>query len=378
MAPEIPAPIHVWHDGPLPEGVKASAQRLASSEGVRHVALMPDAHLAEDVCIGVAVGTDHTLYPSAVGGDIGCGVAALAFEAEASAVADPRIAARVLAALYEAVPFVRHRRGQGPPLPEALCDLRLSPALDRVRRREAQAQLGTLGSGNHFLELQSDEDGRLWLMLHSGSRGLGQAIRDHHLRAARSGRFGLPFLEADSEPGRAYLADVEWALAYAEASRRAMVEAVVALLARTLSITPDHASYRSCHHNHVRRERQGGRDLWIHRKGAIPAASGEPGLVPGSMGTFSVHVQGLGHADALGSAAHGAGRRMSRGEARRRVSVSQLAREMRGVLFDHRLAPALRDEAPSAYKDAGDVLRAQSDLARVVRRLRPVLVYKGV
>jgi tRNA-splicing ligase RtcB (3'-phosphate/5'-hydroxy nucleic acid ligase) len=371
--------VRIWHDGPLPPGLKATVDRLAQSEGVRRVAVMPDAHLSDEVCIGTAVGTDGPIYPGAVGGDIGCGVAAVAFDAAADSVFDPKTAARLLAGFYEAIPFVRHRRTAAPPLPENLEARPLSsPVLERVRRREAEAQLGTIGSGNHFLELQADEDRRLWLMLHSGSRGLGQAIRDHHLERCRSGRLGLRFLEAESPAGRAYLDDLDWALAYAEASRQRMVEAAADVVRRVLGAEADVYSRVTCHHNHVRRETHGGESLWVHRKGAISAAAGEAGLIPGSMGTLSVHVIGLGHEDALASAAHGAGRRLSRTDARRRISVAQLAREARGVFFDHRLAAPLRDEAPSAYKDLEGVLQAQRDLARVVRRLRPVLVYKGV
>jgi tRNA-splicing ligase RtcB (3'-phosphate/5'-hydroxy nucleic acid ligase) len=368
----------VWHDGPLPEGVRASAQRLADSDDVRHVALMPDAHLAEDVCVGAVLATSGTLYPSAVGGDIGCGMAAVAFDVEAAAVAEPSVAARILSALAGSVPFARHRRAACPSLPPALRERRLSSSdLEAVRKREAEMQLGTIGSGNHFIELQADEDGRLWLMLHSGSRGIGPAIRDHHLRRCRAGRLGLRFLDAESEAGRAYLADVAWALAYAEASRRRMVEVVADVLGRVAGAAPLWDSFLSCHHNHVRREIHGSETLWVHRKGAIPAAEGVVGLLPGSMGTFSVHVVGRGNEASLGSCAHGAGRRLSRTAARHHISVSQLGRETAGVLFDHRVARSLREEAPSAYKDLTHVLRAQHDLARVVRRLRPVLVYKG-
>jgi tRNA-splicing ligase RtcB len=369
--------ISVWHDGPLPDGVKASAQRLAASDGVRRVALMPDAHLAEDVCVGTVVGTTGTLYPAAVGGDIGCGVATIAFDVEAARVTE--VAARVLHGLYQRVPFVRHRRDGAPALPAALRDRSLSAlTLEKTRRREAEAQLGTIGSGNHFIELQADEDGRLWLMLHSGSRGLGQAVRDHHLRLCRGGRLGLRFLEADSPLGRDYLADMDWALGYADASRRRMIEVAADVLARELGAAPDPDSYVSCHHNHVRQETHDGETLWVHRKGAIPAGRNELGLVPGSMGTYSVHVRGLGHPGAMGSSAHGAGRRLSRSDARRRISVQQLARETGGVFFDHRLAASLRDEAPSAYKEIGGVLAAQHALTRVIRQLRPLLVYKGV
>jgi tRNA-splicing ligase RtcB len=368
-----------WHDGPLPDGVRAAARRLAESEGVRRVALMPDAHLADDVCIGTVVGTEGTLYPAAVGGDIGCGVATVAFDVEADRVSDPAVAARILTGLYERVPFVRHRRALAPALPSRLAERPLSsPLLERTRRREAEAQLGTIGSGNHFLELQADHDGRLWLMLHSGSRGLGPAIRDHHLARGRHGRLGLAFLEDDSDAGRAYLADLEWALDYADASRRHMISAATEVLGDVLGASRDENTYVGCHHNHVRREVHDGLSLWVHRKGAIPAGRGEVGLIPGSMGTLSVHVLGSGHPGAMGSCAHGAGRRLSRSAARRGISVPQLAREARHVHFDHRLARSLREEAPSAYKDLEGVLRAQHELAQVVRRLRPVLVYKGV
>lgn len=157
-----------------------------------------------------------------------------------------------------------------------------------------------------------------------------------------------------------------------------MVRAVRGVLERVLGVHADEASYVSCHHNHVRRETHAGEELWVHRKGAISALGGEPGLVPGSMGSASFHVEGRGNIEALASSAHGAGRRMSRMEARRRLSGRDVQRELRGIWFDHRLASALRDEAPSAYKDIERVLRAQHDLVRIVRRLRPVLCFKGV
>jgi len=340
---------------------------------------MPDAHLAEDVCVGAVRATSGTLYPSAVGGDIGCGMAAVAFDIEAQAVTDARVAARILSAFGARVPFARHRRAAFPSLPQTLRERCLSsPELEAVRCREAEMQLGTLGSGNHFIELQADEGGRLWLMLHSGSREIGPAIRDHHLRRCHVGRLGLRFLEAESEAGRCYLADVQWALDYADASRRQMVEAVADALGGVARAVPLWDTIATCHHNHVRQETHASETLRVHRKGAIPAGAGAVGLVTGSMATFSVHVVGLGNEASLGSCAHGAGRRLSRTAARHQVSIVQLGRETAGVFFDHRLARSLREEAPSAYKDLTHVLRAQRDLARVIRRLRPVLVYKGV
>jgi tRNA-splicing ligase RtcB len=340
---------------------------------------MPDVHLSADVCVGTVVATDGPLYPNAVGGDIGCGVAALAFDAEAARLDDERAAAAVLAGLYRAIPLARHGRRRAPGLPPPLAARALSaPALESLKQGDGALQVGTLGRGNHFVELQSDAEGRLWLMLHSGSRGIGQAIRDHHLARATPGGGGLRYLRAGSAEGRAYLSDLEWAVDYAEAGRRAMVAAACEVVRAALGAEADEATFVSCNHNHVRLETHLGEALWVHRKGAIPAAAGEAGLVPGSMGTRSYHVEGRGCPEALASSAHGAGRRLSRTDARRMLSAKDVTRELRGVWFDHRLAAGLRDETPSAYKDVDAVLRSERELVRVVRRLRPVLCFKGV
>jgi tRNA-splicing ligase RtcB len=375
---ETPAAVTCrWIEGKLPRDVEAALERLARGEDVRRIAVMPDVHLSADVCIGTVVATAGTLYPNAVGGDIGCGVAALAFEGEASLI-DRQSAALILAGLYGAIPMTRHGRKGARPLPHGLAARTLShPSLEAVKK-EAALQVGTLGRGNHFVELQADEAGRLWLMLHSGSRGIGQAIRDHHLARGEVGGNGLRFLHADSPQGRDYLHDLEWALEYAEANRLALASAAQGVVERVLGVGADEASWVSCNHNHVRRETHEGETLWVHRKGAMSAAAGEPGLIPGSMGTSSFHVLGRGCEAALSSSAHGAGRRMSRTDARRTLSTKDVTRELRHVWFDHRLAAGLREEAPSAYKDIGDVLRAQHDLVLVVRRLRPVLGFKGV
>jgi tRNA-splicing ligase RtcB len=372
------AVVRSWAEGPLDRDVEAALERLARSEDVRRIAVMPDVHLAADVCVGTVVATSRALYPNAVGGDIGCGVAALAFDCEAARLGDERAAAAVLAGLYRAIPLTRHGRKRAPGLRPELADRPLSsPSLESLKLRDGVLQAGTLGRGNHFVELQSDPEGRLWLMLHSGSRGLGQAVRDHHLARCVAGRSGLRYLDAVSPEGADYLRDMAWAVDYAEWSRRTMVGAVCEIVDRVLRALPDEGTYVSCSHNHVRRETHEGEALWVHRKGAISAAAGEPGLIPGSMGTHSFHVEGRGCAEALASSAHGAGRRLSRTNARRQLSAKDVTRELRGVWFDHRLAPGLREEAPSAYKDVDAVVRAERDLVRVVRRLRPVLSFKG-
>jgi tRNA-splicing ligase RtcB len=367
-----------WVAGALDRDVEAALERVARSDDVRRIAVMPDVHLSADVCVGTVVATRRALYPNAVGGDVGCGVAALAFHGEASRLGDERAAAAVLAGLYRSIPLTRHGRKRALGLAPELASRSLSaPSLESRKGRDGALQVGTLGRGNHFVELQADEEGRLWLMLHAGSRGIGQAIRDHHLARGTAGRTGLRYLDGDSPDGAAYLQDVAWAVDYAESSRRAMVAAVCELVRTVLGVEADEGTYVACNHNHVRRETHDGETLWVHRKGAISARAGEPGLIPGSMGTRSFHVEGRGCAEALTSSAHGAGRRLSRTDARRLLTARDLTRQLAGVWFDHRLAAGLREEAPSAYKDVDAVLRAQRELVRIVRRLRPVLCFKG-
>jgi tRNA-splicing ligase RtcB len=367
--------VKAWLAKPLPPGVARAVERIASAEDVRHVAVMPDVHLARDVCVGLVVATRKLIYPAAVGSDIGCGIAAIGFDVEADAITRDGIGYRLFTGLHKAVPIHRHRSGQ---LPEELINASLSDQrLDTIRRRDGSVQFATLGRGNHFLEFQRDGDGRLWLMVHSGSRAIGQAIRDFHegRDATESGR--LVAIDAESDVGSAYLADARWARTYAKASRRAMIDTAGLLLRNLIGAAPEASTYFDCDHNHVRRESHFGTELWVHRKGAMSADEGKAGSIPGSMGTETYHVTGRGNAESLRSSSHGAGRAMSREEARRTIKPTQLNRQMRGVLFGRRWAGSLCEEAPAAYNDVKAVIRAQAQLTRVVRRLRPVLVYKG-
>ncbi|MEM7157316.1 MAG: RtcB family protein [Myxococcota bacterium] len=370
--------VHQWVAEPLSADVKQAIDRLARDEDVHRVAVMPDVHLSKEVCVGVALATRRTLCPAAVGGDIGCGMAAVAFEAPAELLADAAHAAALLEGLYETVPIMRHRRSAGVQLPASLAERTLSDAaLEATKEREAALQFGTLGRGNHFVELQADDAGGLWLMVHSGSRGMGQAIRQAHERKGRRNRAGITVLEADSDAGRAYLSDLEWALDYAARSRERMVARVAEVLAARFGVRAREDSTVACHHNFVRRETHEGQALWVHRKGAISARAGELGIIPGSMGTASFHVEGRGCTAALCTSSHGAGRAMSRSVARRRITGAQLSDAMEGIWFDRRLSRRLLEEAPGAYKDIGQVMRAQRDLTRAIRRLTPLLVFKG-
>jgi tRNA-splicing ligase RtcB len=395
--------IQYWLSEPLGKDVRQSLERLAELEDVARIAVMPDVHLANEICVGTVVATRGRLIPAAVGGDIGCGMAALCFDATAELLGDEMSAGRVLDGLYRTVPAMRHSRAtMRERLPDELERQLLSDSkLEKLKRRDGLVQLGTLGRGNHFLEFQSDAEGRLWLMIHSGSRAMGQAITSNATRRrgdgeTRGGRHeedrgegdvvvegdnshlsGLVLLDAESAAGRAYLQDVAWARKYASANRLAMMEAVVGLMKELFGVEADMSSLIHSDHNHVRAERHFGEDLWVHRKGALSAKEDEPGIIPGSMGDSSFHVAGNGHEAALASSSHGAGRALSRTDARKTVGRKELERQMHGVWFDHRRAEQLRDEAPSAYKNIRRVMRAQRELTRIVRELRPILSYKG-
>lgn len=370
----LPRHVRSWLAAPLPHEVLDPLARLAAMDDVVAVAVMPDVHWAENVCVGVAVGTTHTLLPQAVGSDIGCGIATVQLSAHADVLADATAAAAVLQALQRVVPGHRHAARQELPA-AALVPLSTAP-LHKLRERDGAVQFATLGRGNHFLEVQADEEERLWLTVHSGSRSLGPAILAHHL-AVHAGHRGLLALPDDSDAGRAYVDDMTAAIVFAQHGRMAMLRAAAAVFSEQFAAEPDWSTHVDCQHNHARREDHAGRQFWVHRKGAMPAARDAPGVVPGSMGTSTFQVTGRGNVDSLCSSSHGAGRAMPRGLARRRVPLRQFLRSMDGVWFDHRLADTLRDEAPAAYKDIGAVMRAQRELVRIVRKLRPVLAYKA-
>jgi len=379
MTEHFLAPLHSWLATPMSDDVSSAIRRLRRAPDVQHVAVMPDVHLAEDVCVGVAIGTARLLYPQAVGGDIGCGMLAVPFDVEAERVREPRTAARILAGLGRSIPARRRNRGEAISMPDALARPALSDArLEGLWRSAGTSEFATVGSGNHFVELQSDEAARLWLMVHSGSRALGPAIRDHHLAPAEPVGGGLRALDTEVDSGTAYLNDAAWARRFADANRRQIAvlagEIVSGIAGGRLqweaSITTDH--------NHAEQETHGAKRLWVHRKGAMPAWPDQAGVLPGSMGSLSYHVVGRGCPEALCSSAHGAGRLLSRTDARKSITNRDLQRQMRDVRYDFRLTERLRDEAPSAYRDITAVARAQRDLVKIVRVLWPVLSYKGV
>lgn len=269
------------------------------------------------------------------------------------------------------------------PAPELL----RQKGLVKAAGRDGLLQLGTLGRGNHFLEVQIEEHTQagtpaVWIMVHSGSRAMGQLIAGHYARVLRDQtgvrRMGrIMGVGADTPLGVDCLADQAWAVGYARANRLEMLGAAARSMRRTLGLKPEWETLIDLPHNFVRRETHEGVDMLIHRKGAAPALAGQKGIIPGSAGTFSVHVEGRGHEPALCSSSHGAGRLLSRGEARRSISKSKLARQLEGVVFDERTIDSLVEEAPGVYRDLRIVLEAQRELVRITRRLRPVVSYKA-
>lgn len=375
--------IREWLVERPPPEVQRSINRLARAPDVAAIAVMPDVHLSGDVCVGLAVATNGAIYPQAVGGDIGCGMTTVSLGVGPETL-DEAHAARLLAQIRARAPAMRHRSRADAPDPIAAvatisaAAVLSDPHLRKLSEREGRVEFATLGRGNHFVELQRDEAGEYWLLVHSGSRAMGQTITARYLAAAQRVGGGLFALRADEASGAEYLAAVDWACAYAEASRRRMLLAAAEVVQETLGLAADWQTMFSCCHNHVRSQTIDGAAVLVHRKGANPASLDAPGIIAGSMGTQTVHTLGRGCEDALYSSSHGAGRLLSRGAAKSAISPRELHDQMRGVWFDARLTAELCDEAPSAYRDLKTVLRAQRDLIRVTRRLRPVLVYKGV
>jgi tRNA-splicing ligase RtcB len=352
-----------------------------------HVALMPDAHWGMGCTIGSVIPTREAIIPSAVGVDIGCGV--IAAETTLRAEQLPDDLGPLLAAWEAHIPAgLGYWHAEDDPRWAAFVaahGLPASVADDRRLRERAPKQFGTLGSGNHFLELCTDERDRVWLMLHSGSRGAGNTLAMRHIAGAKGQLKAtleelpdpdLAYLVQGTPAFDAYVRDLTWAQAYAYASRERMMEVATARLAALAPV--EVVRTINNHHNYARREEHDGRTLWITRKGAISARAGELGVVPGSMGTGSYVVRGLGEPTSYRSASHGAGRAMSRNQARRTFTVDDMERAMLGRTWLRRDAAALIDEIPGAYKDLDTVMADQTDLVEVVHRLTTLVNYKGV
>jgi tRNA-splicing ligase RtcB len=384
-------PIEIW--APLEEvdsNVITQLKNVAALPWVaHHVAVMPDVHLGRGATVGSVIAMRGAVAPAAVGVDIGCGMAAVRTSLAARHLPD---SLRPLRGEIEAaipVGMTAHDAPAWENLPEELravgADLMerfgdLDGKVGELAGRAAR-QIGTLGGGNHFIELCLDTEGGVWLMLHSGSRRIGAALAQHHIEIAR--RLGhnqaledrdLAVFLAGTAPFERYRRDLYWAQDYARYNREVMLELLRDVLRRHW---PDirFEPAISCHHNYVAEESHFGEDVLVTRKGAIRAGDGELGIIPGSMGTKSYIVRGKGSAQSFQSASHGAGRRMSRTEARKRFKLRDLREQTEGV--ECRKDPGVIDETPKAYKNIDKVMQEQSDLVEIVAELKQVLCVKG-
>ena len=391
---EIPAevtghvPVKIWTDQ-----VEASAeQQLTALAGCpfifHHVAAMPDVHYGLGATIGSVFATENALLPTAVGVDIGCGMLAPPFNVRAVDLSQSFL--RELHELTKKNIPTGFGQHAGPQDWEGFDDeTRYTPAVAQIVREKGPMQLGSLGGGNHFLELCQDEDGMVWLMLHSGSRGAGNMIATHHIAIAQelNRQLGIPsapdlwVLPLDHEESQNYLRDMQWAQDYAMENRQRMRWTFTELFSRLLkkrlriNLSFDPAACVNIHHNYANRETHFGREVWVHRKGATFAGPGVLGIIPGSMATGSYIVRGLGNPESFMSCSHGAGRVMSRGQAVRSITLESFAHKMRGIVAE--TGKEYLDEAPQAYKDLDTVILNQADLVEPVRRLHPIMNVKG-
>lgn len=362
-----------WLSEKLSPELEQQTKRLLHAKGVKHVRLMADAHLANDVCVGCVLATEKLIYPAAIGGDIGCGMLSVPLDIDADFIQSQQ-AELIFKNLTHLVPIVKQSQGTSFELDRKLSNEKLQ----HIAVRDGCYQLGTLGRGNHFLELQRCvETGQLWLMIHTGSRGMGPAIRDYHLHNATGKSGGLTYLDIDSEQGQAYYNDLEWARDYANVNRLQILERCRTLFHDLFSVSVDENRIIHCDHNHLDMATLNKQDLLIHRKGACSVTKGEAAIIPGSMGSDSFHVIGKGNADSLFSSSHGAGRCMSRQLARKTITSNNLSKQLSGIYYQQEKLRLLTEEAPTSYKNIEKVMSLQKKLVKVTRRLSPVLSYKG-
>ncbi len=367
-----------WATDVDPKAIE-QADRTARLPFVDRVALMPDAHVGMGATVGSVIGTRGAVIPAAVGVDIGCGMCAVELPFTADLLPDnldllhSRIASVVPAGVG------RQHNDSLRRIPD--------PTLDLTQKQEAKAhqQIGTLGSGNHFIEVCIDERDRVWIVLHSGSRWVGKDLADQHISAAKGIMKSyfidledpdLAYLVDKSPEFDAYIAAMLWAQDYAAANRDVMMDAILGQVRGFVGRDFDETERVNCHHNFTQREHHGKTNLWITRKGAIRAREGDRGVIPGSMGTASYIVTGLGSPASYASCSHGAGRRMSRGQARRELDREGLTGAMAGKAWNDDVE-GLIDEDPRAYKDIDAVMADQIDLVSVDHTLYQVLNYKG-
>jgi RNA-splicing ligase RtcB len=375
-----------WASDIEPEAL-AQAQRASEMPFVvGHVALMPDAHLGLGATVGSVIPTRGAIMPAAVGVDIGCGMIAVETDLTATNLNDDRLSS-LLNRIGDAVPAGVGKGHKHAANGEAWLLIHPNESVSEYHLEEkVVSQLGSLGSGNHFIEVCLDPQDGVWVVLHSGSRGVGNILARRHIDFAKGlmKRYFIDLPDPDLAyftQGTAefehYMSDLMWAQDYARANRERMMNAVLAALSKSVKMAVGERRRINCHHNYTAMEHHHGKDMWVTRKGAIRARSGDYGVIPGSMGTSSFIVRGLGNPASFHSSAHGAGRRMSRRQARRDFTPDQLAEAMAGKTWLADQAAALLDEIPGSYKDIHQVMVDQADLVEVETELTQILNFKG-
>jgi len=366
----------------------------------KHIAAMPDVHWGMGATIGSVLATKGAIVPAAVGVDLGCGMMALQTTLTANNMPDSL--GQVRTEIERMVPHGRTNNGKrgdrgawGDQIPKAH-EQRWLGLLDRFQeiiKKHPKAKgfnsanhVGTLGTGNHFIEICLDENDYVWVMLHSGSRGPGNRIGSYFIELAKQemeryfiGEYlpdkDLSYFVEHTEYFDDYVKAVEWAQDYALENRKAMMEATLEAMRKRLPEFSITGMAVNCHHNYVEREHHFGANVWVTRKGAVRARESDLGIIPGSMGTGSFIVRGKGNPESFCSCSHGAGRAMSRGQAKKRITLEQHAKAMQGI--EARLDADVLDESPAAYKDISAVMAAQDDLIEIVHRLRQIVNVKG-
>lgn len=388
--PSLRVPVKIWTND-IEDEALTQAKNLARLPFIHKngVALMPDVHGGIGSTVGSVIATERAVIPAAVGVDIGCGMNAVRTSLRAEDLPDSLRDVRLQ--IERDVPLGAGGAHNTPRLPFGATNsliqiLQKHPSMARNGVVKAGSQLGTLGSGNHFIELCLDEQGAVWIMLHSGSRGIGNMIGRYFIEKAKNlmeqwfitlPDHNLAYLPDGTQEFKDYIEAIGWAQDYARENRSVMMGAVIAALRQHVSTPFDLTSEAvNCHHNYMEIENHFNANLYITRKGAIRARKGDLGIIPGSMGTRSYIVEGLGNKESYCSCSHGAGRRMSRTAAAKHFTVEDLKQQTEGVECNK--TSAVLDEIPGAYKDIDQVMENQTDLVRVRHTLKQIMCVKGV
>lgn len=386
-------PVKIWTDE-IDDKSRQQLSNIASLPFVHHhIAAMPDVHVGIGATVGSVIATHKAIIPAAVGVDIGCGMVACQLSLTANEI-DEKALKKVFNQISRDVPVGRAQHQEGKEQINAVNHFvaRLEiltskhPELLKSFGKYSKwvNQMGTLGGGNHFIEVCLDENNNLWLMLHSGSRGIGNAMADYFIKLAKSDMEkwmihlpdqNLAYFPEGNEYFNDYVEAVTWAQEYAMQNRQCMIELVIAALHQHLPEFSIVNEVINCHHNYVEKEHHYGENVWVTRKGAIRARVGDMGIIPGSMGARSYIVRGRGNPESFNSSAHGAGRKMSRTEAKKRFTEADMVSQTAGVIC--RKDKGVVDEIPGAYKDIDTVMANQADLTETLHTLKQVLCVKG-